>query len=389
MLDSWRGIAACCVAFFHFRNSCGAKDVLFLQNSFLFVDFFFVLSGFVISSAYFERLRQGFGIGRFLWLRFWRLYPLHLLMLAAFVAVEAVQVVAPALAMGRQPFQPPTETAPTVLANIFMIHGLGVFDFLTWNGPSWSISVEFFTYAAFAAAVVLLGNRAIIPAFVTAAAAPLFLFLFNDGQNIDATFRYGVIRCLYGFSAGAICHGIYRRWLAAPRLTKRPALLMNISEIALTGLLVAFVCIAGTGIWSLAAPLLFSVVVLLFSLEAGLMSRFLKLRLFVFVGSLSYSIYMVHTFVLSRVINAAQVLQMLGGAKLYDRVLEGSRVNYILGTRLGPNYLVMSGLLAVTIFVSYFTYWLVENPGRLLSRRIALRRLTGEPGHIGRENVSP
>lgn len=389
VLDSWRGIAACCVALFHFRNTAGVGDVLFLQNSFLFVDFFFVLSGFVIASAYFERLRDGFGVGRFLWLRFWRLYPLHFLMLAAFVAVEAMQVVVPSLAVGQQPFAPPTETAETVLANALMIHGLGIFDFLTWNGPSWSISVEFFTYAAFAAAVVLLRHRGLILALVMVAAAPLFLFLFNDGQNIDATYRYGIVRCLYGFSAGTICHAIYRRWLAAPHVTARRVPLVSIGEGALIALLVAFVRFAGTSTWSLAAPLLFSVVVLLFSLEAGLMSRILKLRLFVLVGTLSYSIYLVHTFVLSRVINGAQLLHILGGVKLYDRVVEGARVNYFLGTELGPNYPALFGLLAVTLVVSYFTYRLVENPGRLISRRIAGRLFAGRPGQIGRERISP
>src|SRR3979409_173570 len=96
-LDSWRGIAACLVALFHFEAYSHLvyshlNGAPFLRNSWLFVDFFFVLSGFVIAANYQQRLREGFGVGRFLLLRLGRLYPLHLFMLAAAVAVKLALV---------------------------------------------------------------------------------------------------------------------------------------------------------------------------------------------------------------------------------------------------------------------------------------------------------
>src|SRR5258705_13801306 len=98
VLDSWRGIAACLVALFHLDAYSHLYDVPFLRNSWLFVDFFFVLSGFVIAANYQQRLRDGFGVGRFLLLRLGRLYPLHLFMLAAAVAVKLLLILVPALA---------------------------------------------------------------------------------------------------------------------------------------------------------------------------------------------------------------------------------------------------------------------------------------------------
>lgn len=55
-----------------------------MRNAYLFVDFFFVLSGFVIASTYQERIAGGFSVWRFMLLRLGRLYPLHIAVLVAF-----------------------------------------------------------------------------------------------------------------------------------------------------------------------------------------------------------------------------------------------------------------------------------------------------------------
>src|SRR5260221_7765417 len=93
VLDSWRGIAACLVALFHFDAYSHLYGVPFLRNSWLFVAFFFVLSGFVIAANYQQRLRDGVGVGRFLFLRLRRLYPLPFAMLALFVACDLLRAV--------------------------------------------------------------------------------------------------------------------------------------------------------------------------------------------------------------------------------------------------------------------------------------------------------
>src|SRR2546428_12039863 len=100
---SWRGIAACLVALFHLEAYSHLvyshlHGVPFLRNSWLFVDFFFVLSGFVIAANYQQRLLDGFGVGRFLLLRLGRLYPLHFAILAASGCCRLLLVLNPALA---------------------------------------------------------------------------------------------------------------------------------------------------------------------------------------------------------------------------------------------------------------------------------------------------
>jgi peptidoglycan/LPS O-acetylase OafA/YrhL len=80
-LDSWRGLAACLVALHHLSRSMDShvNALGLIPNSYLFVDFFFVLSGFVIAANYEQRLAEGFSVWRFALLRFGRLCRTQLL----------------------------------------------------------------------------------------------------------------------------------------------------------------------------------------------------------------------------------------------------------------------------------------------------------------------
>lgn len=117
----------------------------------LFVDFFFVLSGFVIASAYQSKLSSGDGVIPFALRRFGRLYPLHIATLAALVTFALART---ALAPG--PFNPRDMfdgwmfDFSALFTNVLLVHGLGFESHLTWNFPSWSISTEFYTYLVFA-----------------------------------------------------------------------------------------------------------------------------------------------------------------------------------------------------------------------------------------------
>ena len=109
-LDGWRGICACCVVLFHFHGYSPIYTSPLVRNSYLFVDFFFVLSGFVIAWNYAAmppRMTR-VTVGK-------RLPP-------------------PTFTGGNQPM--------AVLTNLFLVQSLNLHDSLTWNGPAWSISTE-------------------------------------------------------------------------------------------------------------------------------------------------------------------------------------------------------------------------------------------------------
>jgi peptidoglycan/LPS O-acetylase OafA/YrhL len=89
-LDGWRGIRALLVALHHLRLDGHAYDVPAIRNAYLFVDFFFVLSGFVISHAYSRKVDSFRNILVFVVRRFGRLWPLRMVVLMGFLMVQIV-----------------------------------------------------------------------------------------------------------------------------------------------------------------------------------------------------------------------------------------------------------------------------------------------------------
>src|SRR5579871_5277008 len=90
-LESLRGLAALTVVIYHAVWNNPITSLSFFQNGALMVDFFFVLSGFVIFHSYGRKLGSWSQIGRFLWLRLGRLYPLHLAFLLVFFGFEVAK----------------------------------------------------------------------------------------------------------------------------------------------------------------------------------------------------------------------------------------------------------------------------------------------------------
>jgi len=232
---------------------------------------FFVLSGFVIAANYQQRLLDGFGIGRFLLLRLGRLYPLHFAMLALFIGCELLRAFRRILVPGLSSvtlFSTPQEAPGTILANLLLIQSLHVYDFLTWNIPSWSISTEFYTYAVFALCLVGLRRHAWIALLLAMIGGPVLIALLS-GRNMATVYDWGIIRCIYGFGAGALSWNIHRKW--NEKIGKW--LSGSVVEWGALALVIVFVSVAGTTRLSIAAPYVFALVVLVFAFEAGLRAR--------------------------------------------------------------------------------------------------------------------
>ena len=87
-LESLTGSAAISVSLHHFSINSILQNNYYVKNSYLMVDFFFVLSGFVIAYNYMDKLTNIKNLINFQIKRFLRLYPLHFLMLVAFLFKE-------------------------------------------------------------------------------------------------------------------------------------------------------------------------------------------------------------------------------------------------------------------------------------------------------------
>lgn len=376
-LDACRGLAALMVALQRLEAHGYHASLGPVRNAYLFVDFFFVLSGFVIAHSWGDRLETGRQLGGFFVRRFGRLWPLHAFMLALFVAVEALKLVA--AARGAQMTSPPftgTSAPGTILPNLLLVHSLGFHDYLAWNVPSWSISTEFWTYVVFAALSYVSGRHRTALAVLVIATSLGIVGAFST-RGMDVTNTYGFWRCLAGFFAGVLALEAWRRTEALrERLAGHGALV----EWGALALVVAFTSLAGRTTLSFAAPAVFAAVVYAFSMEAGPLSRLLTTRPMLAIGAWSYSIYMVNAFIVLMIIRVVNTLERSFGRPLSTTTTVDGVEHKIL--ELGPKWmmdLIALAYLGAVLAMSWITYRLIEDPARRLFNRLADRWTSRDP----------
>lgn len=297
-LDAFRGLAAVMVALFHFKLDNPVTDSTLVNQAWLFVDFFFVLSGFVLAHTYFYE--RPVDLKRFARARLARLYPLYLYALLVMVVFETLKFI-----LGHMGFSlfnnPPfsENDLPGFIYNVTLLNSFGFDHELTWNTPGWSISAEFWNNILVAAllALPLLRGRFHVVAWAALLGSMLALLWLNKG--LDLTYDYGWLRCLYGFALGMLVYSLHRRIQGSARLVgllELPLLLACLAMIVLH-----------QHVWFLLPPLAFAVAIYVFAGEHGFISRFLKMKPFQTLGHISYSIYLNHVIVAIIVEKAARV----------------------------------------------------------------------------------
>lgn len=295
-LDSWRGVCALLVALFHLQAYGHFYTNPLIRNSWLFVDFFFVLSGFVISHAYMDRIRTKLDFGNFLIRRFGRLWPLHMTVLAAFFIVQLTKFLFQSVS--HIPVSHPAFTGTfepiAIFTNALLIQSFGIHDQLTWNYPSWSIATEFFTYVLFGILILSIKHQKnLVLCTALISAIGLCVLLKFSPNGMDSTFDFGFFRCIYGFFLG---HLTYRLWKAGYCLSFLSK--YSLVEIPTILLVIAFISLSWKTNFTYFAPIIFALVVWVFTNETGWISRVMNARAFTLLGKWSYSIYMVHALIL-------------------------------------------------------------------------------------------
>ena len=353
-LHSLRGLCAIFVAVHNFEYPRNP----FVLHSSLFVDFFFVLSGFVITHAYMLRLTTRNEFRIFIVRRLGRLWPLHVTMLMAFVCLDIIKFTVGSLTHANfsiPPFTSPN-SAIAIVSNLFLIQAIGLHTELSWNVPSWSISTEFWTYILFAS--LCISSRGKPPPVAIASAlallAALVLFLFSP-TYLETNTDYAMARCVYGFFVG---HIVYR----AGEMKVGDGGFLEATTILMV---FAFVWIC-EGIISIIAPVVFGLAVWVFAREGGRISKVLLTRWFVRLGDWSYSIYMVHWLIrnsIFAVVKFAMALMGIHSAAVHISCNEGS-CTWTMGL------LLISYLVAV-IIVASATFNFIERPSRRHFNEIA------------------
>jgi len=368
-LDSLRGVAALMVVLLHINAVSHMTEWTLVRQGWLCVDFFFVLSGFVIAFAYLDKIESWPSLLEFVIRRFGRVWPLHAVLLLLFVGSELLK-----LALSYRGF--PTHEPPfggryavdAIAANLLLVHSLGFYGLETWNGPSWSISVEFYTYLVFALACLFARRRISVVASGLIALALAVLCRWSPAY-LQSTVAFGLERCLYGFFMGVLTALAFRALRGRGWTVPLPTAV----EGASVALVVALILACGeSSRATLLAPPLFAVVVLVFGFESGALSRLLLRRAFTWLGDRSYSIYMVHALVIELVNRGLLVAGGLTGLHAVTRmaVSDGMADVVFIHDRFATDAFVLA-YVGVVLALTDLAHRTVEQPGRRFFNHLA------------------
>lgn len=299
ILDGLRGVAAIMVVFFHLFEAYATSHIdQEINHGYLAVDFFFILSGFVIGYAYDDRWKK-MSVKDFIKRRFIRLHPLVVMgavigaIMFYFQGCEVWDISRVSVGM----------LVVATLMNAFLIPATpgfeirGVTEMFPLNGPSWSLFYEYIGNLLYAFFIHKLPTKALallvaltgcgLAAFAVWGPLGDLCFGFSlTGDNILG----GSLRLLFSFSAGLLLSRIFRPgrirgafWicsaavvvlLGVPRIGGNEHLWMN-------GLYDTVCCV-----------LLFPLIV--FWGASGETTDAATTRICKFLGDISYPLYMVH-----------------------------------------------------------------------------------------------
>jgi len=268
-LTSLRFFAAFWVFLFHLRARENFEPSWFLDfvsNGARGVDFFFILSGFVILHVY----DGEFSHRRFLAKRFARIYPLHAVVTLLFIAVAVV---------GANPVE-------GVWQSTFLLHAFSTTDGLVLNGPSWTLSAEMFAYLLFA--LIPFRKTWIIglACVVTFIGAHILSLSLGKTAFIHMTWDYGAFRIVPLFLLGMLLRRL------TPDVSEPFAAAAGIAGLVLLG----WIGTMQNAGYAILAPF-----VLLIVSGARLSNSNIvtNRKTLVYLGEISYSIYMVHIFLIA------------------------------------------------------------------------------------------
>ncbi len=285
VLDGLRGIAALSVVVFHYMEwiyTDFTKNII--GQGFMAVDFFFCLSGFVIAYAYDNRLPK-IGLRSFFTSRLIRLHPLVI-----------IGTVIGLIGMLVDPFADHTGTHSFATLTLIFVSSLLLiplpimqersFNLFSLNAPSWSLFWEYIANILYALIFIRLSKKVLIIILIPAAIG--IVWISHRAGNLlggwsGGTFADGGFRMIYSFLAGLL---IYRLgWIIKNKL----------GFILLSLLLVAaFMMPEVAKNWVVESLIVLVYFPLLIALGAGSALSGSLQKVCIFMGNISYPLYMTH-----------------------------------------------------------------------------------------------
>ena len=354
LLTSLRGVAALLVVIYHAKHQFPvlfdqvAKYTHIFKQGYLWVDFFFILSGFILSYVYGKRFLGGLkkkDYSRFLVARLARIYPLHFVMLMVYLFMELSKYWMGFNHLENPIFNPENRSGLQFVSSLWLVQSANLHETAVWNAPAWSISAEWFAYLLFplaAAKVLRASPRSAIILFATSIAALGALIAWHGDLNIfyDLAVPRSWLGCLMGMCLYRICQTHTLNCLNSGKIT---------------WLTLLFCCaIMSLPRWwgyELLAILSLAMLVLVASKCSGKIFL-LNSKPMMYLGEISYSIYLTHGFLL---------------IMLYNFIHKG--LGYAQGGAsmgLLESLLWCIGVLIISVVISGITYRLIELKGKAL-----------------------
>ena len=296
-LDGLRGFCSLMVVFYHYPQSF-LPDIIysnfFIRESWSFVDFFFVLSGFVISYNY-STLSNTNDFWLYIKKRFIRLYPLLFFTTFVFLLFKVFS----------DHFFPDLVSSPKSIKlylldtcnTLLMLNSTPVFGetskYLGMNHPSWSVSAEFISYVLFGLSSLFFFNKKILFSFVTICLC-IVVYIVKE-QFAFSNYTWFFLRGIIGFNVGCIVYWLFTKKFSVKNNLELflPLLIVSVSyffhsyEFTFKGL-----------VNLIFRPLLFGLVILVLLKANHYFSKFLESKPLKFLGKISYSIYLNHILLL-------------------------------------------------------------------------------------------
>lgn len=299
ILDGLRGVAAIVVVWFHIFEAYATSHLdQRINHGYLAVDFFFILSGFVVGYAYDDRWKT-MTAKEFIKRRIIRLHPM--VVLGAVIGAMLFYF------QGCPVWDVTTVTVAALLIATFInalllpatpateIRGLG--EMYPLNGPSWSLFFEYIGNILYAWFIRKLSTKALAGLVVSAGCGLAVFSIFGPYGDICAGFSLtgieftgGFLRLLYSFSAGLLLFRLFK-----PVCLKGAFWICSLSVIVL----LAVPRLGGAeGLWmnglydTLCFALFFPLIV--YAGASGKITDKYTKRVCKFLGDISYPLYMVH-----------------------------------------------------------------------------------------------
>jgi peptidoglycan/LPS O-acetylase OafA/YrhL len=307
---------------------------LFFKEGFLGVSFFFILSGFILSVNYADKLAFSKVTKKEFWIaRIARIYPLHLFTLLIALPSTFDDFTLYKVLWLRRFF-----------TNLFLIHSFFPYKdiFYSFNAPSWSISDELFFYLMFPGLILLFQkyrfSKLVCLFFILCIPVGIYL---TPAIWIHKLFYINPLVRIGDFVLGILLYYVfvkvkYQAWTSSKTIG-------TILEILSIALFITFFCfhnsIAIGYRYSCYYWLPMLAIIFVFSLQAGLISNILSNKFLILLGEISFGFYMLHYLV------------------IYYLLIFNTQFHWNLG-----DYPLIICMFLLTVLASFFTYYFIELP---------------------------